>query len=179
MERPGTSRVTRDGPRSKSSRRVSITQPDAAALRWMRRAYTRRRALPSLSEHPIGANSIPAHFNFPGVPVRLAPTIVEVELNDEDVFDDDKARRDAISSFENIFVFSRQTRCSWSVDGTGCRERDQEQSRRSAVTWTASQWRGDIRVNKAAFWMLVGKLRKAYCSSGARPGPWAGPAWPR
>ena len=56
----------------------------------------------SLSEHPIGANSIPAHFNFPGVPVRLAPTIVEVELNDEDVFDDDKARRDAISSFENI-----------------------------------------------------------------------------
>ena len=59
-------------------------------------------------EHPIGANFIPG--------VRLAPTIVEVELNDEDVFDDDKARRDAISSFENTFVFSRQARCSWSVD---------------------------------------------------------------
>ncbi len=64
-----------------------------------------------------GANSRcpgPILISPAGVPlaVRLAPTIVEVELNDEDVFDDDKARRDAISSFENIFVFNRQTRCS-------------------------------------------------------------------
>ena len=37
---------------------------------------------------------------IPGV--RLAPTTVE--LDEEDVFDEDKARRDAVNSFENVWT---------------------------------------------------------------------------
>ena len=39
-----------------------------------------------------------------GLAPRLAPTTVEVELDDEAGFDEDKARRDAINSFENIWT---------------------------------------------------------------------------
>ncbi len=43
-----------------------------------------------------------APISIPGM--RLAPTTVEVELDDEAGFDEDKARRDAINSFENIWT---------------------------------------------------------------------------
>jgi hypothetical protein len=111
--------------------------------------YTVRCCRTEMDATGLYRKAVPsATISIPGV--RLAPTIVEVELDDEDGFDEDKARRDAINSFENVWTnwMELAATIDWAIQDCvkdlplrkecGCRERDQEQSRRSAIPPRAS-----------------------------------------